>query len=83
MSENLNNPNPAAPVLVGGGLGIVTGAALGAALAYITGAYASGLGWMVILHSAMAMMLMGAWLLPCFMPDTQESGGDNQPGSRY
>jgi len=81
MSISRNNSNTGAPVLIGGGLGIATGAAMGAALAYMAGAFASGVGWIVIVHSAIAMMLMGAWLLPCFMADAQDSGG-NQSGSR-
>jgi hypothetical protein len=62
-------------ILAGGGIGLLTGALMGVGLAFMTGAFANGMGGYVVLHAAFAMTLMGGWTGPCFVKhDAMESG---------
>jgi len=67
VHENQNGLSDAKAVLIGGGSGFVIGAVVGYGLAVLFGAIASGMGWLVMLHAAFAMMLAGGWTAPCFV----------------
>ena len=56
-------------ILAGGGIGLLIGALMGCGLAFMTGAFESGMGGYVVLHAAFAMTLMGGWTGPCFVKD--------------
>jgi predicted lipid-binding transport protein (Tim44 family) len=49
--------------------GMLLGVGMGLGLAVLSGAFAGGFGWFVVLHTAFAMTLMGAWVIPCLLPD--------------
>lgn len=68
---NRNKPSERNAILAGGGMGIVLGAILGTGLALMSGAFASGVGWFVVLQAAFAMMLMGGWTAPSLMPEEE------------
>ncbi len=48
--------------------GLVVGTALGGGLAMLLGGVVSVIGLIVMIHTAVAMMLMGAWTAPALMP---------------
>jgi hypothetical protein len=58
-------------ILAGGGVGLLMGALMGFGLAFMTGAFESGMGGYVVLHAAFAMTLMGGWTGPCFVKDEE------------
>lgn len=70
--EDHNGSPEIGAILFGGGFGLVVGATLGFGLALISGAFASGMGWIVVAHGAFAMILMGGWLAPCFVQGDEE-----------
>jgi hypothetical protein len=69
MSNERDNASSIKAIMMGAGIGILVGAAMGFGFATLTGASAAGFGWFVVLHMALAMMLMGAWTAPCLLPE--------------
>lgn len=70
MSNERDNASSIKAIMLGAGIGILVGAAMGFGFATLTGAFAAGFGWFVVLHTALAMMLMGAWSAPCLQPES-------------
>jgi hypothetical protein len=54
-------------VVLGGVGGLFIGAAFGGALAVLLGGLSSEIWWVVVPHSALAMMFMGGWTAPSLL----------------
>jgi hypothetical protein len=54
-------------VVLGGVGGLVVGAGFGAALSVLLGGLSAEIWWVVVPHSALAMMFMGGWTAPSLL----------------
>jgi len=67
------SPSEAAAIACGSAAGLLAGAGFGGAIIILLGGFSLDVALIVILHTAVAMMLMGGWTAPSLLPrDEQE-----------
>jgi hypothetical protein len=61
-------PSDGNAMAVGSLAGFVAGTGLGAGIVFMLGTFSIGIALIVILHTSVAMMLMGGWTAPSLLP---------------
>lgn len=72
MNGGQTSQNEISAIGLGSAVGFVAGAGLGGGITVLMGGYSLDVTLIVVLHTAVAMMLMGGWTAPSLLPREEE-----------